>query len=58
MIDLVFLIGTLALSAYFFFKLKTQPTHKGFHGFAAGVFLIIFIYKAAPVFAKLYLSML
>ena len=51
MIDYIFLIATFAISMYFFYKLKTQKNHKGLNGVSAGAFLVIFVYKSAPIVA-------
>ena len=50
--DYLFLILTFLLFLYFLNKLRTKKERKAFHGFAAGVFLMSFIYKIAPVVAK------
>ena len=57
-IDCFWLFLPLMLCFYFLYKLKTEEKIKGFRGFAAGAFLIIFIYKSGPVVAKFVLPFL
>lgn len=47
MSDFFFILVNLALIIYFACQWKRKETKKGFHGFATGVFLIIFIVKVA-----------
>lgn len=51
MIDMIFLIATLIIAVYFIYKVMAKEKNKGLNGFSAGAFLVIFIYKAAPIFA-------
>lgn len=50
--DRIYAIGYLLLTCYFLWRLKKEDRHRGMNGFSAGVFLIIFIYKSAPIFVE------
>lgn len=50
--DRIYTIGYLLLTCYFLWRLKKEDKNKGMNGFSAGVFLIIFIYKSAPIFVE------
>ena len=51
--EYIVLTATLAMLLYFLYKLKAQKQNRGLNGFSAGVLLIICIFKAAPIFARL-----
>jgi hypothetical protein len=51
--DFIFLAVYFGLSCYFFYRLQSQKNNRGFNGFGAGVFLMIFLFKLAPVLANL-----
>ncbi len=53
MTDYLAPIATFFISLYFFYRLKTQKENRGLNGFSAGVFLVISIYKLAPIATRL-----
>ena len=57
-IDCFWLLVPLGLSLYALHKARTEQKFKIFRSFAAGAFLVIFIYRSGPVVAKFILPFL
>lgn len=53
MTDKLFLIGYVLMIFYSLWRLKVDKEHRAINGFTAGMFIVIFIYKSAPVISDL-----
>lgn len=53
MIHNLFLLIYLIATIYFFIQMKRKKNQRALNGFSAGVFLVIFIVRGAPVLANL-----
>jgi hypothetical protein len=58
MINNVFLLAYLGAVVYFLLQAKRKKENKALNGFGAGMFLVIFIVKAAPVLTPIIKSFL
>lgn len=49
----IFLLLYFGGFCYFLFKIITKKENRALNGFSAGVFLVIFVFRAAPFFVSL-----
>lgn len=52
----LYLIGYLLMILHSLWRLKVDEKHRGINGFTAGMFMVIFIYKSAPLFIEFFTS--
>lgn len=54
--DKLYLIGYFLMILYSLWRLKIDEKHRGINGFTAGMFMVIFIYKSAPLFTDFFMN--